>query len=155
MKCLERLVLDYIKKQIPLSFDPWQFAYRKSRSVEDAISIALHSVYQHLDKRHSCIRMLFIDYSSAFNTLIPSLLIPKLQGLGLCDSICEWIFSFLISRPQRVKIGNVLSDTLILSTGSPQGCILSSFLFTLFTYLFNLTVKYADDTTIIGLIKKR
>lgn len=42
MKCLERLVLNYIKGQIPTSLDPWQFAYRKNRSVDDAISLALN-----------------------------------------------------------------------------------------------------------------
>uniref|UniRef100_A0AAV2L2L3 Reverse transcriptase domain-containing protein n=1 Tax=Knipowitschia caucasica TaxID=637954 RepID=A0AAV2L2L3_KNICA len=45
MKTFERLVLDFIKSQIPVSVDPLQFAYRQNRSVEDAISFALNSVY--------------------------------------------------------------------------------------------------------------
>ncbi|KAL8584872.1 hypothetical protein ACOMHN_037576 [Nucella lapillus] len=39
MKTFERLVLQYLKTCIPPSFDPFQFAYRANRSVEDAISI--------------------------------------------------------------------------------------------------------------------
>lgn len=65
-------MLDYIKNQIPVSIDPLQFAYRQNRSVEDAIAFALNSVYKHLDKGQSQARMLFLDNSSAFNSLINS-----------------------------------------------------------------------------------
>lgn len=37
MKTFERLVLDFVRDQIPMSVDPLQFAYRKNRSVEDAL----------------------------------------------------------------------------------------------------------------------
>lgn len=158
MKTFERLVLDFIKDQIPVSVDPLQFAYRKNRSVEDAISLALNSVYKHLDVHKSYARMLFIDYSSAFNSMVPTKLSHKLKCLGLDDAICKWIFNFLTCRPQRVKINGCISDELYVSTGSPQGCILSPLLFTLYTHDLeasnanNVIIKYADDTTIIGLI---
>ena len=35
--------------------------------------------------------MLFIDYSSAFNTIVPSKLITKLWTLGLSTSLYNWI----------------------------------------------------------------
>ena len=44
--------------------------------------------------------MLFIDYSSAFNTIVPTKLITKLRTLGLNTSICNWILDFLMGRPQ-------------------------------------------------------
>jgi hypothetical protein len=34
-------------------------------------SIALHTALSHLDKRNTYVRMLFIDYSSVFNTIVP------------------------------------------------------------------------------------
>jgi hypothetical protein len=45
------------------------------------ISIALHTALSHLDKRNTYVRMLFIDYSSAFNTMGPTKLITKLSTL--------------------------------------------------------------------------
>ena len=66
--------------------------------------------------------------------------------------------SFLTDRPQTVRMGTQTSSTLTLSTGSPQGCVLSPFLYSLNTHdcvpahHSNVIVKFADDTTVMGLI---
>jgi hypothetical protein len=74
MKCFERLVTAHIKTII---LDPFQFAYRPNRSTDDAISIALHTAVSHMDKRNTYMRNLFIDHSSAFNTIVPSKRRPR------------------------------------------------------------------------------
>ena len=134
MKCFERLVSKHIRTFLPPTLDPHQFAYRANRSTEDAITIALHSALSHLEQPGSYVRMLFLDFSSAFNTIIPSILVQKLQHLGISSPICQWIMDFLTDRPQTVKLGPHLSSTITLSTGSPQGCVLSPLLFTLYTH---------------------
>ena len=68
--------------------------------------------------------MLFIDYRSAFNTIVPSKLVIKLRDLGLNSALCDWILNFLTGRPQAMRVGNITSSTLILNTGAPQGCVL-------------------------------
>ena len=83
MKCFERLVKDHIISILPVTLDSFQFAYRPNRSIDDAIVIALHTSLSHLNKRNTYVRMLFIDYSSASNTIVPSKLIIKLESLGL------------------------------------------------------------------------
>lgn len=158
MKCLERLVISYVKRNISATLDPLQFAYCANRSADDAISLALHTALVHLENRNAYVRMLFIDYSSAFNTIVPSKLVLKLRGLGLGNSICDWLFDFLTGRPQTVRIGKALSSTIVLRTGAPQGCCLSPLLYSLFTHDCaarfdnNSIIKFADDTTVIGLI---
>ena len=43
--------------------------------------------------------MQFIDYSSAFNTILPSTLIIKLEALGLTPARCNWVLDFLTGCP--------------------------------------------------------
>ncbi len=158
MKCFERLVMQKIKNSLPNTLDPLQFAYRPNRSMDDAISTTLHLALTHLENKDSYVRMLFIDFSSAFNTIIPQQLINKLNLLGLNNSLCNWILDFLTGRPQSVRVGHNTSSTTTLSTGAPQGCVLSPLLFTLLThdctakFSSNHIIKFADDTTVVGLI---
>ncbi|KAK3523131.1 hypothetical protein QTP86_020215, partial [Hemibagrus guttatus] len=104
--------------------------------------------------------MLFIDFSSAFNTTIPQHLTEKLSLLGINTSLCNWILDFLTGRPQSVWIGNSTSSATTLNTGAPQGCVLSPLLFTLLTHdcaamhSSNHIIKFANDTTVVGLISK-
>ncbi|KAK3540075.1 hypothetical protein QTP70_025390, partial [Hemibagrus guttatus] len=110
------------------------FAYRPNRSTDDAITTSLHLSLTHLDNKDTYVQMLFINISSAFNTIIPQHLIEKLSLLGLNTSICNWILNFLTGRPQSVRSWNSFSSTTTLSTGAPQGCVLSPLLFTLLTH---------------------
>lgn len=99
MKCFERLVKGHITAVLPPALDPLQFAYRPNRSTEDAVSYALHLSLEHLEKRKSDVRMLFVDFSSAFNTIIPQHLVGKLGTLGLTPPMCNWILDFLTDTP--------------------------------------------------------
>ncbi len=92
-KCFEKLVRDYICSVLPASLDPLQFAYHSNRSTDDAIAFTLHTALSHLENKNTYVRMLFVDYSSAFNTIVPATLVAKLQTLGLNRSLCSWVAS--------------------------------------------------------------
>ncbi len=67
--------------------------------------------------------------------------------------------SFLTDRQQLVRLGKFSSSTRTISTGAPQGCVLSPLLFSLYTNDCTSKdpsvklLKFADDTTLIGLIQ--
>lgn len=90
----------------------------------------------------------FVDLSSAFNTIIPALLHNKLSltppaGLQV-DS--------LSGMRQPVNLEKHVSDSLTISTSSPQGCVLSFLLLSLYSNS-SISVKLqksVDDTTLIG-----
>jgi hypothetical protein len=99
----------------------------------------------HLDKRSTSVRMLFIDYSSAYNTIVLSKLDTKVRALGLDTTLCNWILDILTGRPKAVKMGNNTSSTLTLNTAPPLiVCSQPSVLLSI--------IKFADDTTVVGLI---
>ncbi len=159
MKVFERLLKKHICSSIPATLDPLQFAYWPNRSTDDAISQVLHSSLTHIDSKNGIyVRLLFIDYSSAFNTIVPTKLAVKLSDLGLNTSLCDWIQDFLTARPQVVKVGQFTSNSITLNIGAPQGCVLSPLLYSLYTHdcvsshSSTSIVKFADDTVVLGLV---
>ncbi|XP_052385670.1 uncharacterized protein LOC127933105 isoform X1 [Oncorhynchus keta] len=163
MKCFERLVKDLITSTLPDTLDPLQFSYRPNRTTDD--SITLHTALTHLDKRNTYVRMLFIDYSSAFYTIVTSKLVIKPETLGLDPALCNWVLYFLTGRPQVVRVVNNISTPLILNTGAPQGCVhwgptrvrsqsspVLRVHLRLRGHASNSIIKFADGTTVVGLI---
>lgn len=158
MKCLENIVRNLLCDRMEDFRDQMQFAYCINRSVQDATLTFINDISKHLDQKNSSTRILFIDFSSAFNTIQPHTLLKKLLDMGYNSNLLRWIFSFLTNRPQYTKIGTTVSTKIATNTGAPQGCVLSPVLFTLYTNdcrsLFDdcTMIKYADDTVIIGKI---
>ena len=138
------------------SLDQLQFAYRPKRSVEDAVLTLLNGVYEHLEKAGTYVRIVFVDFSSAFNTIQPHLLVKKLLDMEVNSNIIHWVNSFLTHREQQVRINSTVSPKLVINTGAPQGCVLSPILYTIYTNDCttinpeNQMIKYADDTCIVG-----
>ena len=140
--------------------DPLQFAYLRNRSTEDAINYFTNCVGTHIDKGKCYARCLFIDYSSAFNTIQPHIMLECLERYNVPHAMQLWILDFLSSRRQYVRTSNGISSIIEVNTGAPQGCVLSAFLFVIYTNALNMNsdfvkiIKYADDTVVIGLINK-
>ncbi|KAI3354980.1 hypothetical protein L3Q82_004776 [Scortum barcoo] len=134
MKCFERLVSSSVKlfitSSIPDSLDPLQFAYRPNRSVQ-------HST-------PSC----------------PPSSSPSSETSGSTAPCVTWILNFLTGRPQAVRMGSTTSSTLTLNTGRPPGLCAQLLCCTpcsrmtacMATHSSNTIIKFADDTTVIGLI---
>ena len=139
MKSFERLVLKKLLSQTCNQQDPYQFAYRQNRSTDDATLTILNNAYTHLEQKDSFVRILFIDFSSAFNTIQPHLMALKLLALNVHPTLILWINSFLVNRSQKVLYQQAISSTVSTSTGSPQGTVLSSVLFTLYSSSIPMT----------------
>ena len=63
-KCFERLVCNQLTS-VAVRLDPLQFAYR-GRRVEDATLTLVNLITDHLDTTGSCMRVRFMEFSSAF-----------------------------------------------------------------------------------------
>ncbi len=91
MKILERLLLEELRPMVRPFIDPLQFAYQPHQGVEDAIIYMLDRAYTHLDKAASTVRVMFFDFSSAFNTIRLALLGEKLTAMQVDASLVSWI----------------------------------------------------------------
>lgn len=91
----------------------------------------------------------------------PHILLEKLDKYNLHPSLQLWILDFLTNRTQFVKTSKECSSSLTINTGAPQGCVLSAFLFIVYTNDMRSkddnseVIKYADDTIVLGLIKNQ
>ncbi len=142
------------------SVDPLQFAYRAKVGVDDAIMFLLHRAVSHLEESGSSVRVMFFDFSSAFDTIQPPLLAEKLHAMQVSHNMVAWILDYLSRRPQCVRLQSALSDVVTGSTGAPQGTVLSPFLFTIYTSDFNYNSgkchlqKFSDDSSVVGCISE-
>ena len=97
--------------------------------------------------------VLLWDLSAAFDTLDCDGLCEKLVLFGLQPRSVSWVRSFLTGRSQMVKVGSHVSKTRPVTTGVPQGGVLSPLIFVLFVsdlqdWLSHSTAPtYADDTS--------
>ena len=72
-----------------------------------------------------------IDFTRAFDSVPLPKLLHKLQNAGIAGKVLSCIKSMLCNRLQQVKVGNVLSDFMAVTSGVPQGSVLELY------YLFS------------------
>lgn len=155
-KTMERVVCSQLTASVADQTDPMQFAYKAHRGVEDATLTLTNLICSHLDKANNYVRVLFMDFSSAFNTIQPHILLQRLLDLNVNSHIILWVKNFLSDRPQRVCVNGTMSTPLSVSTGVPQGCVISPILFSLYTDAIRChnavldLIKYADDMALVG-----
>lgn len=160
MKSLERIICPILTRSVQSKLDQYQFAYTCGRNTEDAVATLTHIVLKHLDSPNHkpYARALFIDYSSAFNTIRPDLLLSKMQQLDINPYLIHWYHSFLIRRQQLVRINKTLFPVVTTSSGAQQGCVSSPLLFTIYTNDCTIEtpdqyfIKFFDDTVLVALM---
>lgn len=70
----KRVIADHVKAGLPPTFHPHPLAHRPNRSSDKATFTALPAALNHLELPGKCITMLFVDYSPAFDAIIPDML---------------------------------------------------------------------------------
>jgi len=102
------------------------------------------------------IRVLFVDFSKAFDVIDHNVLLNKFISDNIPEHIIVWSLDFLNGRKQFVKINNSVSNTTVVGAGTPQGTVSSpnDFKLVINDLTFNMCyAKYVDDTTVLSVSK--
>ena len=78
----------------------------------------------------------FIDFRKAFDTVDHSILLGKLEHLGLRGAPLDLLKSYLSNRKQYVVFNGKESQHYDVTVGVPQGSILGPLLFLLFLSIY-------------------
>lgn len=156
-KVLEKIIntrlVNYLEKNKLLSVN--QYGFRHGKSTEQAVNKLIEFISSNLDKGKKCLSI-FLDLAKAFDTISVSLLLNKLEALGIRGTQLDLFNSYLSGRTQCVRVDKHKSTHLPITHGVPQGSILGPTLF--LVYINGLTnlkltkgeiISFADDTAMV------
>ncbi|KAK0154420.1 hypothetical protein N1851_003487 [Merluccius polli] len=148
---MERLVL------ARPSQDPLQFTYQPHVGVDDSIIYLLQKAYSSLDGPNTSVRIVFFDFSSAFNTIQPRLLRAKL-GNTRVGGAPRHLGRQLSDR--KTAVCEITGTVCLISyIRPPRELYCPPFLFTTYTADFKYCTeschlqKFCDDTAIVGCVE--
>ena len=134
----------------------YQSGFKKGHSCETAL-LKIHQDLINVLEPNQYAIMLFLDFSSAFDTVNHKHLLHKLQNEFYIEGYAlQWFEDFLTNRKFCTKVDDTLSDWYYMNCGVPQGSVLGPAVFSLYTqkiskiidlYGYN-THMYADDIQI-------
>lgn len=136
-----------------------QFGFRNRTATTHQILRLTEQIAEGLHRKKST-QVLFLDISRAFDRVWHSGLLYKISYHNLPWNYLLLIKSFLQDRTIAVKISDAISENKSITSGVPQGAVLSPILFNIYVNDFPTTTRttlymYADDTAVATQCKNR
>ena len=136
--------------------ETFQSAYKKGHRTETALTRINDDLLKAIDD-NACVILVLLDLSAAFDTVDHQILLTRLKcRYDVKGNALAWMCSYLSNRFQYVRVANDCSSKHKLACGVPQGSVLGSILYSMYTAPIADVIKrhgmgfhfYADDTQI-------
>lgn len=153
-KLFEHVITEQLNHSLRSLISSCQHGFFKGRSTSTNLLEFTTSINTGFSNGHQS-DAVFMDFSKAFDSVNHKLLLMKLCKSGFSPALIKWLKSYLTERTQKVLVNGLLSDSIIVSSGVPQGSHLGPILFTLFindlppVIQFSKVLLYADDTKLL------
>ena len=145
LQLLERLFLSRIQHHVSTCshFKPYQSAYRPNHSTETSLFLTTEYMLNFIDNGDST-NLVSLYFSAALNAIDHHILLDLLHtSPGICNSVLDWLSSYLENQKQFVSVGHFRSITTTCTTGVPHGSVLGPILFSLFVSpIAQIATKY-------------
>ena len=165
LKIFLKVIQARIGSKIDEEVGPTQFGFRPGSGTREGIFCYNILAQKHLEvdkDMYTC----FIDYSKAFDRVHHDQLIQCLERIGIDGKDIRIITNLYWHQKAAIRVQNQLSPLIPIQRGVRQGCVLSPYLFNIYTeFIFReanelkgITIhglnvnnlRYADDTALIA-----
>lgn len=149
-KLFERLVHNRIYPLLHNIIIEEQHGFIKNRSTTSNLLTFTNFLFHNVDQRIQ-IDAIYTDFTKAFDKVDHQLLLDKISFNGIRGNLLRWFASYINNRSQKVVINGYHSNSILVTSGVPQGSILGPLLFVLFVndikscFQNSRFLLYADD----------
>jgi len=115
-KTFERIITSHLQHLCSSLISPCQHGFVKQRSTTTNLLELTSFVIDGFNKKLQT-DVIYTDFSKAFVSVSHSLLLFKLDQLGIPNNLLTWISSYLSCRSQRVLFKNAVSKMINVTSG--------------------------------------
>ena len=157
-RMLEKLACDALMQHVRPALSDAQHGFLSGRSCTTNLAVYLRHAWMSVSEGCQT-DVVYTDFSAAFQSVNHKLLLHKLQNsFHIEGHALQWFVSYLSGRTQRVVLNGKTSAWTSVTSGTPEGGILSPLLFCLYindlpSVIKSHSLMYADDLKLFRCVR--